>query len=317
MTFYTPSEKDREKLKEPRGPVYEEEELIEELRERDFSRLIAVGDRVSQDIAESDIEAELSIVDGSIQREEVGEEHFEDIEAERTFETENPAGQISEEAWKTVRKASALRCSAMIEVEGEEDLLAIPSLMFAPEDALVVYGQPGEGAVLMEANEENREFVEDLVDLDKSKHLIVGGSWDIFHSGHRYILSTAVQKSQHLDVGVTSDQMLTEKIGTEEHDSFEERADNIRNFLQALGKEDFQIIEINDIYGNAVEEGETLLVNPENRENAEKINEKRVDEGKEQLEVNIVAKLESEDSEPISCSRIRNGEIDQNGKTVE
>ncbi len=314
MTFYTPSEEDREKLKEPRGPVYEEEELTEELQNRDFSRLIAVGDRVSQDIAESDIEADLSIVDGSIQREKVGEEHFEDIKAERTFETENPAGEISEEAWKTVRKASALRCSAMIEVDGEEDLLAIPALLFAPEGALVVYGQPGEGAVLMEANEEKGGFVEDLVDLDKSEHLIVGGSWDIFHSGHRYILSTAVEKSQHLDVGVTSDEMLTEKIGTEEHDSFEERASNIRSFLRALGKDDYRIIEIDDIYGNAVEEGETLLVNPENRENAGKINGKRRENGKKELKVEVINKLEAADGEPISCSRIRREEIDSDGK---
>lgn len=314
MTFYTPSEEDREKLKEPRGPVYEEEKLTEELQNRDFSRLIAVGDRVSQDIAESDIEADLSIVDGSIQREEIGEEHFEDIAAERTFETRNPAGEISEEAWETVRKASALRCSAMIEVEGEEDLLAITALLFAPEDALIVYGQPGKGAVLMEANVEKRHFVEDLIGLDKSEHLIVGGSWDIFHSGHRYILSTAVQKSRHLDVGVTSDEMLTEKIGAEEHDSFEERASNIRNFLKALGKDDFRIIEINDIYGNAVEEGETLLVNPENRENAEKINGKRREKGKKELQVEVINKLEAADGEPISCSRIRREEIDSDGR---
>ncbi len=314
MTFYRPSEEDRERLKQPRGPVFEDEKLVEELQERDFSKLIAVGDRVSKDIAESQVSADLYIADGLVQREETDRRYFNQINAERTFKIENPAGEISEEAWKTVRKASALECTTMIEVDGEEDLLAITALVFAPENSLVVYGQPGEGAVLMEKNKENKEFVEGLVNLDNSEHLIVGGSWDIFHSGHRYILSTAIEKSEHLDIGVTSDEMLTEKIGSEEHDSFEERADNIRRFMGKHGKKDFRIIEINDIYGNAVEEGDSLLVNPENTANADKINEKRLEKGREPLNVEVISKLEAGDGEPISCSRIREGEIDTEGR---
>lgn len=316
MTFYRPSEEDRKKLKKPRGPVFKGEKFVEELQKRNYSKLIAVGDRVSKDVAESQVSADLYIVDGLVQREETDRHHFNQINAERTFQVENLAGEISEKAWKTVRKASALQCPTMVEVDGEEDLLAIPALMFAPEDTLVVYGQPGEGAVLMEANEGNRDFVEDLVDLDRSEHLIVGGSWDIFHSGHRYLLSTAIEKSAHLDVGVTSDEMLTEKIGSDGHDSFEQRAENIKSFLRSLGKEDFRIIEINDIYGNAVEEGETLLVNPENTENAEKINQKREGSGRDQLDIEVVSKLQAEEGEPISCSRIRDGEIGIDGLKI-
>lgn len=314
MAFYKPSAKDREKLKQPHGDTVQEEQLIEELKKRDYGKVIAVGDRVSKDIAESDIDADISIVDGSIQREEVGEEHFNDIAAERTFETENPQGKITEESWRTVRKASALKCNTKIIVEGEEDLLALPALLFAPEDSVIVYGHWREGAVLMEAEQENKAFVQDLVDLEKSSHLIVGGSWDIFHSGHRYIILTALDKGEKVDIGITSDEMIKKKLGQPPENSFQERKQNIENFLRSTDRfKHVRLIEINDIYGNAADEGETLLITPESRANAEKINERREDKGLEPLNLEVVEKLEAEDGEPISSTRIRSGEIDQNG----
>lgn len=318
MSFYTPTEDDRQKLKQPKGEVFREEELIEELQERDYDSLIAVGDRVSQDIADSSLEADLSILDGSIQREDVGSQHFEYIAAERTFKIDNPAGEITGEAWKAVRKASALECSTKIIVEGEEDLLALPAALFASESSVVVYGQPGEGAVLMETDREVKDFVLDLVEPEPSEHLIVGGSWDIFHSGHLYIILTALEKGEKIDIGITSDSMLERKLGARSGDSFDRRRSNIEEFLRSRGRfDDVRLIEISDFYGNAVEEGDKLLVNPENTGNAEKINERRAETGRERIEVEVLEKLEAVDGEPISCTRIRDGEIDQNGLTRE
>jgi pantetheine-phosphate adenylyltransferase len=314
MTVYTASKEDREKLKQPRGDTFQDQELIEQLKKREYSKVITVGDRVSQDIADSDIDADLSIVDGSIQREDVGKDHFEEINSERTFRTENPAGEITEEAWRTVRKASALTCETKIIVEGEEDLLALPVTLFAPEDAVIVYGHWKEGAVLMEASEENKDFIEQIVSSDRSEHLIVGGSWDIFHSGHRYIILSALDKGEKIDIGITSNEMIEEKLGQAPEDSFKERRQNIKDFLRSLSRfEDARLIEINDIYGNAVEEGESLLIAPESRNNAEKINTRREEQGREPINIEVVQKLKSVNGEPISSTYIRAGEIDQNG----
>lgn len=318
MSFYTPTEQDREKLKQPQGEIYREGELVKELQKRDYDKLIAVGDRVSQDIAESGLEADLSILDGSIQRKDVGKQHFKDIGAERTFKVDNPAGEITMDAWKAVRKASALECYSKIIVEGEEDLLALPAALFASESSVVVYGQPGEGAVLMETDREIKDFVLDLVETERAEHLIVGGSWDIFHSGHRYIILTALEKGETIDIGITSDSMLERKLGDHSEDSFDQRRSNIEEFLRSRGRfEDVRLIEIGDFYGNAVEEGDKLLVNPENTGNAEKINERRVETGRERIEVEVLEKLEAVDGAPISCTRIRDGEIDQNGLSRE
>ena len=311
MPVYTISEEDRKKLREPRGDLSQGKELLEELESRNYERIIAVGDRVSRDIADSEIDADLYITDGNIKREET-EQNLE-IEAKRRFEVENPAGEITEEAWKAVRKASALRCTTHIDVEGEEDLLAIPATVFAPEGSVIVYGLWDRGAVLMEPDKENRNFCKQLADLDKAKHLIVGGSWDHFHSGHRYILEAAAERAEKIDVGISSDEMLREKLGQEPEHSFQQRKENVENFQESLGVEDFRTIELNGIYGNAVEEGDVLIVTPETEENGRKINAKREELGREKLELELIKKLEASDGEIISSTRIRKGEIDENG----
>jgi cytidyltransferase-like protein len=311
LTFYRPTEKDREKLKEPRGDVFEEKEFIEELKERDYSKIIAVGDRVSHDIVNSGLEPDLYVTDGKTEQEKFGKEI--DLAADRTFEAENPAGKITEEAWKAMRKGSALKCKTHVEIEGEEDLMGLPAVLFAPEDAVVVYGLWDRGAVLMEPSKENKDFVRDLLGLEKSDHLIVGGSWDHFHSGHRYIILTAYEKGEKIDIGISSDEMLREKLGEKPENSFEERKNNVKSFLKGLGHKNFNSIELNGIYGNAVEEGETLLVTPETKKNGRKINLKREELGREKLELETVEKLKTLDGSIISSTEIRKGEIDENG----
>jgi len=311
LTVYEVSEKDREKLREPRGDVFPEKEFIEELEKRDYSKIIAVGDRVSHDIVNSGLEADIYVTDGKTEQEKFGKEI--DIVAKKTFEAENPAGKITGEAWKAMRKASAMNCKTHVEIEGEEDLMGLPAVVFAPEDAVVVYGLWDRGAVLMEASRENKEFVKDILGLERSDHLIVGGSWDHFHSGHRYILLTAHEKGKKIDIGISSDKMLREKLGEKPENSFEERKNNVESFLRGLGHEKFNSIELNGIYGNALEEGQTLLVTPETEKNGRKINLKREDLGREKLELETVQKLEALDGDIISSTRIRKGEIDENG----
>jgi uncharacterized protein (UPF0218 family) len=41
---------------------------------------------------------------------------------------------------------------AVILVEGEEDLLALPSIVESPDNSLVLYGQPSQGLVVVDTN---------------------------------------------------------------------------------------------------------------------------------------------------------------------
>jgi len=49
-------------------------------------------------------------------------------------------------------------------VEGEEDLLTIVAVLCAPENSLVVYGQPHEGIVVVKVTEKTRETMRHIVD---------------------------------------------------------------------------------------------------------------------------------------------------------
>ena len=48
-------------------------------------------------------------------------------------------------------------------VNGEEDLLVLPVCLFAPENSVVMYGQPNEGLVIAEITNEVREKVQKIV----------------------------------------------------------------------------------------------------------------------------------------------------------
>ena len=52
-------------------------------------------------------------------------------------------------------------------VDGEEDLLVIPVCLFAPENTIVMYGQPNEGLVIVEITNQVREKVQNIVNLMK------------------------------------------------------------------------------------------------------------------------------------------------------
>jgi hypothetical protein len=41
-------------------------------------------------------------------------------------------------------------------IDGEEDLLALVAVLYAPEKSLVVYGQPNEGMVVVEVTKEKK-----------------------------------------------------------------------------------------------------------------------------------------------------------------
>jgi GTP-dependent dephospho-CoA kinase len=50
----------------------------------------------------------------------------------------------------------------LIDVSGEEDLLAIPAILLAPLSSVVVYGQFDQGIVVAHVTEQNKKRVYDL-----------------------------------------------------------------------------------------------------------------------------------------------------------
>ena len=116
---------------------------------RDASMLVTVGDRVTETLWELGRVPEVQIIDGMERR---VKREPPDVPFSRLVRVKNPAGTISQEAIKGVRKAFDGKKPVRVQVEGEEDLMAMLAIVMAPDSAAIFYGQPGVGIVLVDAN---------------------------------------------------------------------------------------------------------------------------------------------------------------------
>ncbi len=108
--------------------------------------IIAVGDTVSRNLFEYKIFPQLSIIDFKCMRKKI--QPFK-MPVDKTFYVENPQGTITRQAIDAIKEVLESEKSTQIIVDGEEDLLTIIAVLYAPENAFVVYGQPNEGIVIV------------------------------------------------------------------------------------------------------------------------------------------------------------------------
>ena len=136
-----------DEFKAPLGKLYADfEDAIPKIKEASF--LISVGDQTTKNLVDNDLIPDLVIIDNRIQ------DHNHDIiRTENILEADNPAGTITENLWETIEEAISLTLkdseNRIIVVKGEEDLAVLPCLLVAPENAVVLYGQPNEGLVFV------------------------------------------------------------------------------------------------------------------------------------------------------------------------
>jgi len=121
--------------------------------------LVVVGDYTSARFFESGVKPHVVIVDGRVERREF---HRIDLAGYKLYRVVNPAGCITPEAAKTVVKAVEEGGGAVL-VDGEEDLLALPAMHALPESGLLVYGQPGQGYVVVRGGPDTRKLVEQII----------------------------------------------------------------------------------------------------------------------------------------------------------
>jgi uncharacterized protein (UPF0218 family) len=155
----------RSELKEPMGEVFTDTEA---LLGAAGDPLVAVGDIVTYHLLQAGRTPEVALIDRRTERSAVDEE----VEAaiggfDRDVGVVNPPATLTDELLTALREAidgaEALTGSRLIEVDGEEDLATLPAILAAPEGASVVYGQPGEGMVLVQVDGESTAHARDLL----------------------------------------------------------------------------------------------------------------------------------------------------------
>lgn len=156
----------RRELKEPLGSLIEGTpketvKRLEELIQKEKPAcIISVGDIVSQNLANQGISAKVVVVDNRVMREDI--EPIQ-VNVEKTDYIKNPAGTITPRVWTSIGEALKREGRTKIVVEGEEDLLTLVAVLQAPENSLVVYGQPHKGIVVIKVNSETRRYVRRIV----------------------------------------------------------------------------------------------------------------------------------------------------------
>ncbi len=139
-------------FKKPLGKLYPNfEDAIPDIKKADF--LISVGDQTTKNLKDNDLTPHLGIIDNRIQR----KDHSHDLIQNNILEVNNPAGTITDDLWETIESAiKAINTDGLkrqIVVKGEEDLAVLPCILIAPEDTIILYGQPNEGLVYVKASD--------------------------------------------------------------------------------------------------------------------------------------------------------------------
>ena len=155
----------RDQLKNPLGNLISDndpnkENIIKEISAE--SVLITVGDRTTENMLQLGLKPQIQIIDGLEKR------NKRLVPADDTINTnlscKNPSGEITEESIQVIQKAFSCEPPIRITVDGEEDLLVLPVCMFAPENSVVMYGQPNEGLVIVHVTPEIKAKVQKILD---------------------------------------------------------------------------------------------------------------------------------------------------------
>lgn len=125
------------------------------------SMVISVGDVVSRNLIENGFPLKVLIVDNQVMRKAINPIA---ADADQTLYVKNPAGTITDEAIDAINRAVKQTGQTRVVVDGEEDLLTLPVVISAPESALVVYGQPHRGLVVVKVTEQTKAMMRRFVD---------------------------------------------------------------------------------------------------------------------------------------------------------
>ncbi|MEX0656837.1 MAG: GTP-dependent dephospho-CoA kinase family protein [Nitrosopumilaceae archaeon] len=155
----------RKQLKTPFGILLPNSQVNKSNIQKHISEkifLITVGDATTENMINLGIVPSLQIIDNQEKRKERKSLSIKGVNA--TLSCKNPAGQITKESITAIKNSFNSKPPIRITVDGEEDLLVIPACIFAPANAIVMYGQPNEGLVIVKIDTEIRDKAQKILD---------------------------------------------------------------------------------------------------------------------------------------------------------
>ncbi|MCS7140172.1 MAG: DUF359 domain-containing protein [Candidatus Nezhaarchaeota archaeon] len=134
------------------------EEIIESMRP---TQILTVGDVTTWVFLERGLKPRVALIDMRTLR---GPYEMDLTKRMRVAcEMINPPGHIVSIAEEII--SEAVKRGGLVVVKGEEDLLVIPSILTLPEGAVIAYGQPNIGVVLIRVDEEKKRKAKEILGL--------------------------------------------------------------------------------------------------------------------------------------------------------
>ena len=157
----------RDQLKIPLGillPIGQDNKENIQKYLSDTSYIITVGDKTTEKMIDFDLIPSLQIIDGLEKRQK---REFPKLGNASELTVDNPPAEITFQSIEIIKKAFTMNSPVRLTVNGEEDLLVLPVCIYAPENSVVLYGQPNQGLVLVQITTEIRNKAQTLLNLMK------------------------------------------------------------------------------------------------------------------------------------------------------
>lgn len=202
------------------------------------------------------------------------------------------------------------------------NLLSVNYLLTAQELSIKLGITEGEALVLLRDLRIWYYEVEEEIVLSKYyrpryKLAGLGGTFDNIHVGHLALLNIAFRLAEKVYIGCTSDELVHKLDKKGDVECFEVRRKNLEEILRKYDwAERASINLLNDPYGPIINEPgfELLVVSPFTYNRGVEINELRIKNNLDPVNIEVCPIVIAEDGKPVSSTRIRMGEIYSNGK---
>ncbi|EZA48353.1 hypothetical protein DMN91_008338 [Ooceraea biroi] len=129
-------------------------------------------------------------------------------------------------------------------------------------------------------------------DIKTYRNVILGGTFDRLHNGHKILLSEAALRcTERLTVGVTETNMISGKLLWELIEPCTQRISEVKEFLEDVDSSiTYNVVPIEDMYGPTKEDPtlEMIVVSEETKRGGDKVNELRLQKNLSKLDIYVV-----------------------------
>ncbi len=154
--------------------------------------------------------------------------------------------------------------------------------------------------------------------MTKYSTVATGGTFDHIHRGHAALLSKSFELGDNVVIGVTSDAFASRE-GKSPDQPYQDRVQALRSLIRSeFPGRKYVIAKLEDYFGPGIASPavEAIVVSRETAARVPIANALRGKKGYPPLKVEVVDYVLARDDKPISSTRIRDGEIDPEGRLL-